>query len=354
MKKLLSLFLILSMLLCGCTVEVVLKPEATTAPASSQSGDTLTVHYIDVGQADSILLECGDEFMLIDGGNRDDGQLLVSYLQSCGVEELKAVVCTHAHEDHVGGLPSVLAVFPTGAVYAPTTTYDTKIFNDFLYYTDQQRLEVTIPAPGDKLQLGSTDLTVLGPVKSYADPNNTSIVIMADFGENRFLFTGDMEKEAENDMLDYWDGRYDWNIDVLKAGHHGSSTSSGYRFVYETDPEYSIISCGKDNDYGHPHRETVALFGDAGIPMLRTDELGSILAVSDGQEITITWEKQHASPEDIEPADDAATTFIGNKNSKTLHSPACSSLPKEENRIYFDSYSDALAAGFKACSSCLG
>ena len=352
MKKILSLLLIVSLLLCGCSVEIVIVPDETAAAAVS-GDDTLTVHYIDVGQADSILLECGGEFLIIDGGNRDDGQLVVSYLQSCGVEQLEAVVCTHAHEDHVGGLPSVLAVFPTAAVYAPTTTYDTKVFNDFLYYTDQQRLEVTIPAPGDKLTLGSADITVLGPVKSYAEPNNTSIVLMVDFGRTRFLFTGDAEKEAENDMLNYWEGRMNWNVDVLKSGHHGSSTSSGYRFIYETDPEYAIVSCGKDNDYGHPHIETVDLYKDAGLPMLRTDQLGSVLAVSDGTDITITWEKQHAVPTDLIPAEGFGT-YVANKNSKTLHTPFCNGLPKKENQIIFDSYDEAIAAGCKPCGSCIG
>ena len=352
LKKLISLFSILCLLLCGCSVEIVFVPEET-AVSTVAGGDTLTVHYLDVGQADCILLESGGEFMLIDGGNRDDGQMVVSYLQSHGVEELRAVVCTHAHEDHVGGLPSVLAVFPTAAVYAPTRTYDSKIFNDFLYYVDQQRLEVTIPNPGDTMTLGGTMLTVLGPVKSYADPNNTSIILMADFGATRFLFTGDAEKEAENDMLAYWEGRFDWNVDVLKSGHHGSSTSSGYRFIYETDPEYAIVSCGKDNDYGHPHEETISLYRDAGLPMLRTDELGSILAVSDGHDITITWEKQQSVPTDLAPADGFGR-YIANKTSKTLHSPFCNGLPKEENRIYFDSYDEAIAAGCKPCGSCLG
>ena len=349
MKKLLSLLLVLSLLLCGCSVEIVFVPEEPTVSID----EALTVHYIDVGQADSILLEAGGEFLLIDGGNRDDGQLVVSYLQSCGVVELKAVVCTHAHEDHVGGLPAVLAVYPTAAVYAPTRVYDTKVFDDFLYYVDQQRLEVTIPSPGDKLALGSADITVMGPVKSYADPNNTSIVLMVDYGQTRFLFTGDAEREAENDMLDYWEGRFDWDVDVLKSGHHGSSTSSGYRFIYETDPEYAIVSCGKDNDYGHPHKETIDLYKDAGLPMLRTDELGSILAVSDGQEITITWENQRSVPTDLEPAAGFGK-YIANKNSKTLHTPFCNGLPKEENRIYFDTYEEALAAGCKACGSCIG
>jgi len=176
-----ALLLTLSLLLCGCR----LLPERIP-PAG------LTVHFIDVGQADCALLESGGEYMLIDGGNREDGQLVVSYLEQQGVEELAAVVCTHAHEDHVGGLPSVLAVYPTHAVYAPTRTYASKVFDDFVYYADQQRLEITIPSPGDSWTLGETSVTVLGPVQSYADPNDTSIILRVEYGDTSFLFTGDM------------------------------------------------------------------------------------------------------------------------------------------------------------------
>lgn len=354
MKKLIALFLALSLLLCGCSVEIVLGPEETAVSTVIRGDNTLAVHFIDVGQADCALIECGGAYVLIDGGNRDDGQKVISYLQSCGVEELEAVICTHAHEDHVGGLPAVLAVYPTAAVYAPTKTYASNVFDDFMYYVDQQRLEVIIPAPGDSFKLGEAEITVLGPVKSYAETNDTSIVAMVEFYNNRFLFTGDMEVAAENDMLDYWGDAQEWDVDVLKVGHHGSSTSSGYRFVYETDPEYAIISCGKDNSYGHPHDEIVDRYKDAGVPMLRTDELGTILAVSDGNEITITWENQHAAPEDVEPAEDVFETYIGNKNSKTLHAPSCDSLPSEKNRIYFDSYKEAIDAGYKPCGSCIG
>ena len=368
MKKLLAILLALSLLLCGCSVavdlgdgnEIVIELGTDEGAQSSSGakpvnpGTDLTMHFIDVGQADCILLESGGEFLLIDGGNRDDGQLVISYLQSCGVEQLEAVVCTHAHEDHVGGLPAVLAVYPTKAVYAPTRTYSSNVFDDFLYYTDQQRLEVTIPAPGDKLQVGQVELTVMGPVMSYAEPNDTSIVLLAQFGQNRMLFTGDMETTAENDMLDYWEGRVDWNIDLLKAGHHGSSTSSGYRFLYETDPEYTVISCEKGNSYGHPHEEVVSRFDDAGVPMLRTDELGTILVVSDGQELVITWENQKAAPSRIEPAEDVEKYFVGNKNSATFHAPDCDSLPKEANRIYFDTYKEAIEAGGVPCGGCLG
>lgn len=357
MKKLISLFLILSLLLCGCSIEIVLEPEVTT-PAVVSGDGTLAVHFIDVGQADSILIECGGAFMLIDGGNRDDGQKVISYLQSCGVEELEAVICTHAHEDHVGGLPAVLAVYPTEKVYAPTKTYSSNIFDDFLYYVDQQRLEVTIPTPGTHFILdgdGQTDgaeVTILGPVKSYAETNDTSIVVLVEFYNNSFLFTGDMEVEAENDMLDYWDGKIDWDVDLLKVGHHGSTTSSGYRFVYETDPEYAIVPVGADNSYGHPHDEIIDRYHDAGIPIFRTDELGTILAVSDGNEITITWENQNAVPEDVEPAGDRV--YIGNKNSMKFHGSDCDSLPKEENRVYFDSYEEAIQAGYSPCGSCIG
>lgn len=349
-KKLTALLLTLALLLSGCSLELVTAPDATTA-VNTVSGETLTVHYIDVGQADCALLECGGEFLLIDGGNRDDSQLVVSYLESCGVETLKTVVCTHAHEDHVGGLPAVLAVYPTDQVLAPTKTYSSKIFDKFVYYTDQQGLDITIPSPGDTLSLGDAAITVLGPVESYAETNNTSLVLQVRYGNTSFLFTGDMETDAESDMLDYWDDRIDWKTDVLKVGHHGSSTSSGYRFVYETEPEYAIISCGKDNSYGHPHDEIVARYRDAGVPMLRTDELGTITAVSDGNTVTLTWEKQENEPANVEKAD---TSYIGNVNSKKFHTATCSGLPKEENRTYFDSYQQAVDAGYTPCSNCLG
>ena len=174
-KKLFALILALSVLLCGCAE--ILPPEPTV------SGKGLAVQFIDVGQADCALLSCDGEYLLIDGGNRDDSQLVVSFLEQQGVQELAAVVCTHAHEDHVGGLPAVLAVYPTKAVYAPTKTYSSNIFDKFVYYTDQQGLEITIPAPGDRFSLGQAEIAVLGPVKSYAETNNTSIVLQVNYGE---------------------------------------------------------------------------------------------------------------------------------------------------------------------------
>ena len=352
-KNLISLFLVLTLLLCGCELQAPVETTAETRNGGEVRSDTLTVHFIDVGQADCALIEWGDFEVLIDGGNKEDGQLVISYLQQQGVEYLDAVICTHAHEDHVGGLPSVLAVYPTAKVYAPTKTYSSNIFDDFLYYVDQQGLEVTIPEPGDRLEASdAVVLSFLGPVQSYAETNDTSIVVKLEYGETSFLFTGDMETAAENDMLDYWGNQVNWNVDVLKVGHHGSDTSSGYRFVYETAPEYAIISCGEGNSYGHPHESVTSRYRDAGIPMFRTDELGHIIATSDGHEIAITWENQNAAPSDVESGELAR--YIGNKNSKKLHIETCSSLPKEENRVIFDSYDEAIEEGYTPCSSCMG
>lgn len=343
MKKLFALLLAVLLSLTGYTAYEAYPEEARE--------EELLVHFIDVGQADSILLEYGEEFLLIDGGNRDDGKLLVSYLEQQGVRNLKAVVCTHAHEDHVGGLPAVLAVYPTEAVYAPTKTYASGVFDSFLKYVDQQGLEVTIPLPGDTIALGDVVLTVLGPVKSYAETNNTSLVLKAVYENTSFLFTGDMEKKAETDMLDHWNDDSVFRADVLKVGHHGSNTSSGYRFLNAVMPTYGIIPVGTGNDYGHPHREPLERLDQAEIIIARTDRLGHVAVKSDGETLELTWQNQNAQPDFVEPGD---RRFIGNKNSKTLHMASCGSLPSEKNRVVFDSYDEAIAQGYQNCTGCLG
>lgn len=350
MKKLLSLLLLL-LLLTGCTLS---DPAETTDNASNAADGTLRVHFIDVGQADCALLEYEGNAILIDGGNVEDSSLVVSYLEQQGITYLNLVVASHAHEDHVGGLGGVLAVYETGSVWSPTTTYSSSCFDDFMHYADQQGLTVKIPEPGDKFTAGDLTLTVLGPTQSYADPNNTSIIIMAEFGETLFLFTGDMETGAENDMLDYWGESFDWQADVLKVGHHGSDTSTGYRFLNEVMPDYGVISVGANNSYGHPCEEPLSRLQDAGVILYRTDELGTVIATSDGKEVTFTWKNQNAQPEDVEPGETVAVTYIGNKNSKKLHIDGCPSLPKEENRVYFNSYDEAIAEGYAPCGNCLG
>ena len=333
--------------------------DAAPGPAAS-AGQTLDenaplqVHFIDVGQALSVLVECDGQFMLYDGGNVDDGSLVVSYLQQQGVEELQYVFCSHAHEDHVGGLAAALAYFPAHHVYAPVTEADTKCFRDFVKYTQQQGLSVEVPAAGTVWQLGSATITQLGPVAQYSDTNDTSLVLRLDYGSTSFLLTGDMEADAERDLVNTG---ANLKADVLQVGHHGSSTSTSYIFLNSVLPEMGVISCGVNNKYGHPHEETLSILRDAGVDVYRTDLLGTITIGSDGQNYTVGTEHT-ATDAQLNPTDPAASGtaqqgYIGNVNSKKFHLPSCPNLPAEKNQILFSSYDEAVAAGYTPCGTCI-
>ena len=333
--------------------------DVTPGPAAS-AGQTLDenaplqVHFIDVGQALSVLVECDGQFMLYDGGNVDDGSLVVSYLQQQGVEELQYVFCSHAHEDHVGGLAAALAYFPAHHVYAPVTEADTKCFRDFVKYTRQQGLSVEVPAAGTVWQLGSATVTQLGPVAQYSDTNDTSLVLRLDYGSTSFLLTGDMEADAERDLVNTG---ANLKADVLQVGHHGSSTSTSYIFLNSVLPEMGVISCGANNKYGHPHEETLSILRDAGVDVYRTDLLGTITIGSDGRNYTVGTEHT-ATDAQLNPTDPAASGtaqqgYIGNVNSKKFHLPSCPNLPAEKNQILFSSYDEAVAAGYTPCGTCI-
>ena len=340
----------------GGSGDVMPNPAASqteTTPSDGQ-GAAFQMHFIDVGQALSVLVECDGQFMLYDGGNVDDGSLVVSYLQKQGVEQLQYVFCSHAHEDHVGGLAAALAYFPANHVYSPVTENSTKCFNDFVKYTHQQGLQVEVPTAGTVWQLGSATVRLLGPVAQYSDTNDTSLVLRIDYGSTSFLLTGDMEKTAETDLVN---SGADLKADVLQVGHHGSSTSTSYLFLNAVLPEMGVISCGAGNKYGHPHQETLSILRDAGVDVYRTDLQGTITISSDGQNYTVGTE--HFVPDaQLNPTDPAASGtaqqgYIGNVNSKKFHLPSCANLPAEKNQILFSSYQEAVAAGYTPCSSCI-
>ncbi len=337
MKRICAMLMFLCLLFAGCG------PQQTTAPTAD---DVLEVHYIDVGQADCIFLRCGDKTMLIDGGNVEDSDLVVSYLLEQDVTKLDLVVNTHAHEDHVGGLPGVLAVFEAGEVWCPVTEYSSSCFEDFVRYADQQYQELRLPTPGSTYELGEAEITVLGPVESYDETNDTSIVLRVDHGENSFLFTGDAEMAAEKDILEYG---MDVSATILKVGHHGSDTSTCYQWLREVSPRYAVIQVGEGNTYGHPHETVLSRLRDAGVTVYRTDLQGHIICTSDGKTVSFTTNKNAPVTNPTEKVE----YYIGNKNSKKLHLPSCSGVPKLENQVPFFSYDLAIAFGYAPCGVCL-
>ena len=317
MKRIIALLLLL-LLLAGCTANpsaettvptteaTVPTTEATettvpeeTEPASILDPDAkkFSVHFIDVGQADCMLLECNGVYAMIDGGYDTTGHVTVEYLQKLGVPEIELMIATHPHGDHIGGLPEVLANFPVRNVWSGPITYTNDYVRNFRAGVVAQRLTIQHPQPGDTFQLDEALITVLGPVKNYyEDANDLSLVVMVEFGDTKFLFTGDMEQLAEDDMLDYWGEDMDFHADVLKVGHHGSYSSTHYRFLRAVLPTYGVICVGGNNEYGHPHRDPISRLQDAEVQIYRTDKMYDIVCTSDGVDIEFTWENQYAKP----------------------------------------------------------
>ena len=258
---------------------------------------TFSVKFIDVGQADAALVECDGHYMLIDGGNKGDSDLIYTVLKNNNVQYLDIVVGTHAHEDHIGGLPGAFSYASANLTLCPVDSYDSKAFEDFSNYAGQKGNGIVIPAVGDTYSLGSAEITILG-LNAGSDTNNSSIVLSIQYGETTFLFTGDAEREAEQVILE---SGVDLSATVLKVGHHGSDTSTSYPFLREIMPAYAVISVGKDNSYGHPMDETLSRLRDAEVKIFRTDLQGDIVFTSDGNAISVATDRMVTEEEIMTP-----------------------------------------------------
>lgn len=387
LKKMLSFIMLSSMLAltsCSSGVEASKSekflPEAqndtivTSVGVGSNDDDnaesSLRVNFIDVGQGDSEFIELPNgETLLIDAGTNETGADVVNYIESLGYSSIDYVVGTHPHEDHIGGLDDVIRTFDVESVYMPKVTADTKTFEDVLDAVDEKGLTINTAKAGVTLVDGDgLSVKMLAPVlDEYDNTNDYSAVIRIVYDDTSFIFMGDAEQYAEDLITG------DVDSDVLKVGHHGSSTSTGEAFLERVSPSYAVISCGLGNSYGHPHTETIEKLG--GIPVFRTDEMGTIVATSDGSEISFrTLGKSDtgnaAQPEATQETDTTASPgydegsvsedldisdgYVLNTNSKKIHLPDCSAVDNmsDSNKAYTDDYDQAISEGYTPCKIC--
>lgn len=357
---LISFFVTLMLMAGGCSPSLFASYPSVRSGDQANSRD-LRVHFIDVGQGDSILAESDGHFMLIDAGENDQAGIVSDYLRQAGVTTLDYVVGTHPHSDHIGGLDEIIEGFTVKTVILPPAAHTTRTFEDVLDAISNKGLKITKSVPGSTYALGNASFTIVAPARDYGDDlNNWSVGLRLSYGQNSFLMCGDAEDKAEADMVS---SGMNLSADVLKAGHHGSRTSTSDAFLENVSPSYVVIQCGKGNSYGHPHKETLEKLEEDGIEVLRTDENGTIVAASDGEYITWTLSSGQAVPEGSsliqaqaqEQTRTQAQTYILNTSTKKFHLPDCASADKikdKNRREVSESRDQLIEHGYAPCKQC--
>ena len=363
---------ILSMLLA---LTLVLPGNAVTAKADGQ-GD-MAVHFIDVGQGLAILVQSGGENLLYDGGNRSRADEVVQYLKNQQVETINYMISSHYDEDHLGGLVKCLDTFEVEHVLGSDYVHTSDLFNTFMNTATAHAIIVEYPSVGDTYEFGTGSFTVMAPDGISQNSNDNSVVIRLVNGNNSFMFMGDAEETSEQDMISTG---MNLDCDVLSLGHHGSASSTSWDLLEATSPSWAVISCGLNNTYGHPAAETMGKLSDMDIPVFRTDDQGTVIALSDGN--TISWtqepcndytsgsEKQStdsSADQSEQYTNDAAATesyaaetdtsdtqgrmvWISATGSKYHSIPDCGNM--NPNKATQETESQALSQGYEACKKC--
>lgn len=327
---------------------------------------TFSITYLDVGQGDAAIVQCDNHYMMIDGGDSNQSSHIYSYLKSHNITHLDYVINSHPHDDHIGGLSGALNYATADYAFCPVDQYDSRPFESFKKYAAKSGASVQFPDFSKVYSLGNASFRFLGPLEDSESLNDMSLIMFLQYGHTSFLFTGDMELEEENSLLNH--GAVP-EADVLKIGHHGSDSSSSYFFLRTVKPKYAVISVGAENIYGHPHEALLSRLNDAGVKTFRTDLNGTITCFSNGSDIVFQTEKEPLIPliitethselpitrntESLGLSD--ANVYVLNTNSRRFHLPSCSSVSKmkEKNKEFSSkSREDLISEGYRPCGNC--
>jgi len=303
----------------------------------------LTVHFLDVGQGDAIIIVYDGIITLIDTGERQYADMLIEYIENLGFSRIDILVGTHPHSDHIGGMAAIIRKFEIGEIFMPYIQHNTRTFENTLDAIIENDLTVHSPSPGSIFTHGCIMATVISPHRTYTNNlNNNSIVIKIEYDDITFLFMGDAEWEAESDILD---SGLDVSACVIKIGHHGSATSTTEEFLSAVMPQIAIIAVGGSNQYKHPSDAVIDRLDVIGAEAYRTDIHGTIIITTNGQTLDV-----YTVPNALATAlEQAHEQYVGNVNYRIFHLPSCSTLPAERNRVYFISRETAVDDGFVPC-----
>ena len=345
---------------CGAT-------EGEKLPSQTSGYDkTLSVNYINVGQGDSMLLKVGDCDILIDAGVANQGTTVSNYLKSKAVDDVELMINTHPDADHCGGLTQVLKDFAVEEVWASPLTKTSQAYKNFASAVKSEGLTMKTPSVGTIFTYEYLTLCVLYNGAGTTESNDSSIVVMVQYGSFRFLFTGDISSTIEEKLVS--NSSIDLTCDVLKVAHHGSKYSSSSSFLKATSAKYGVICVGA-NSYGHPTSEALGRLSSAGISVYRTDQKGNIVFSTNGATMQIpggstvnkgsgSSSSSSLSGSSSSSSSSSSTTtydmFIGNKESKVFHLPTCGNLPDVSKRNYLYNYWFIVnCIGYRPCQVCL-
>ena len=326
--------------------------------ASLFAQDTVSIYFLDVGQGDSsIIITPDDRVVMIDSG--PDESLILNHLQNLGISQIDLLIATHAHADHITGMDKIIAKYKPKAFIDPGIPHTTATYQRMITAIDKYNINY-YEGISRKINLGSLTLTILPPANPLikgSELNNNSVVVRLDFKDFSCLFTGDIEKEREGQLLA--ESRNNLNVDILKVGHHGSSSSSSPLFIKSVGSKITVICCGQGNKYGHPHQETISLLQSLGIEIYRTDLNGTILIKTDGIDYQIFTEKESIRAPPVVKTETKTTEtqeykYAASKKSEVFHYINCFYVAriKPENLILFKTREEAIASGRRPCKKC--